>query len=153
MARSYRHQAFIEAPLEDVWSVVSDPRTHEDWWPEVEGIIAGEGLGEGDEYLYRSKVLPFRDAVESVWVVERMEQLKEVHFRCTLSGTYARFTLTPAQGHTFVEAESGMEPTALRWRVLGALGRSYFRNWAIQVLDALPARCRREVSSPDLQGM
>ena len=79
----------------------------------------GEGLGEGDEYLHTSKVLPFRDAVESVWVVERMEQLKEVHFRCTLSGTYARFTLTPAQGHTFVEAESGMEPTALRWRVLG----------------------------------
>jgi hypothetical protein len=153
MARSYRHQAFIEAPLDDVWSVVSDPRTHEDWWPEVEGIVAGEGLGEGDEYLYTSKILPFRDAVESVWVVERMEQLKEVHFRCTLSGTYARFTLTPAQGHTFVEAESGMEPTALRWRVLGALGRAYFRNWVIQVLDALPARCRREVRSPDLQGM
>src|ERR671911_301412 len=143
MAHSYRHQAFIEAPLDEVWEVVSDPRTHEDWWPEV----------EGDEYLFRSKVLPFRDAVESVWVVERMEQLKEVHFRCTLSGTYARFTLTPAQGHTFVEAESGMEPTALRWRVLGALGRSYFRNWVIAVLDALPARCRRDVIAGDLQGM
>src|SRR5918993_1436716 len=144
MARSYRHQAFIEAPLDEVWEVVSDPRTHEDWWPEVEGIVAGEGLGEGDEYLFRSKVLPFRDAVESVWVVERMEQLKEVH---------ARFTLTPAQGHTFVEAESGMEPTALRWRVLGALGRSYFRNWVIAVLDGLPARCRRDVIAGDLQGM
>ena len=153
MARSYRHQALIEAPLDDVWEVVSDPRTHEDWWPEVQNIVAGEGLGEGDEYLYSSKILPFRDAVESVWVVERMEQLKEVHFRCTLSGTFARFTLTPAQGHTFVEAESGMEPTAVRWRVLGALGRSYFRNWVIAVLDALPARCRREVSTRDLQGM
>ena len=153
MARSYRHQALIEAPLDHVWAVVSDPRTHEDWWPEVEGIVAREGLGEGDEYLFSSKVLPFRDAVESVWVVERMEQLKEVHFRCTLSGTYARFTLTPAQGNTFVEAESGMEPTTLQWRVMGALGRSYFRNWVIGALDALPARCRREVPSADLQGM
>lgn len=153
MARSYRHQALIEAPLDDVWPVVSDPRTHADWWPEVLGIVAGEGLGEGDEYLHTSKVLPFSDAVEAVWVVERMEQLKEVHFRCTLSGTFARFTLTPAQGNTFVEAESGMDPATLRWRVLGALGRSYFRNWVIDVLDALPARCRRDVISTDLQGM
>jgi hypothetical protein len=140
MARSYRHQALIEAPLDDVWPVVSDPRTHADWWPEVLGIVAGEGLGEGDEYLHTSKVLPFSDAVEAVWVVERMEQLKEVHFRCTLSGTFA-------------EAESGMDPATLRWRVLGALGRSYFRNWVIDVLDALPARCRRDVISTDLQGM
>src|SRR5918997_3767371 len=152
MARSYRHQAFIEAPLDDVWAVVSDPRTHEDWWPEVEGIVAGEGLAEGDEYLYSSKVLPFRDAVESVWVVERMEQLKEVHFRCTLSGTYARFTLTPAQGETFVEVESGMEPTALRWRVLKTASGSYYRGWVVEVLDALQERLRAKVSQADLRG-
>jgi hypothetical protein len=142
MAGSYRHQAFIDASLDAVWAVVSDPRTHPEWWPEVLGVVAGEGLEEGDEYSQKSRVLPFVDAVESTWVVERMEQLKEVHFRCTLSGTYARFSLTPAQGNTFVEVESGMEPTALRWRALGAVSRSYFRNWVIQVLDALPERCR-----------
>ena len=50
--------------------------------------------------------------MESVWVAERLEDLKEARFRCTASGSWARFTLTPAQGETYVELESGMDPTS-----------------------------------------
>ena len=66
LARSYRHQAFIEAPLDDVWEVVSDPRTHPDWWPDVVRVDAEGGLGEGDEYLHTSEGHAVRDAVEAV---------------------------------------------------------------------------------------
>jgi hypothetical protein len=131
---------------------VSDPRTHPDWWPDVLAVAAGDGLQEGDEYSHTSKSIPLVDAVESVWVVERLEQLKEAHFRCTLTGSYARFSLTPAQGQTFVEVESGMEPTALRWRVLKMAGGSYYRGWVVEVLDALQERLRGKVIHRRLQG-
>ena len=145
MADSYRHQAFIEAPIDAVWPLVSDPRTHPEWWPEVVAVAAGDGLREGDEYKQTADSIPLVDAVESVWVVERMEQLREAHFRCTLTGSFARFTLTPAQGQTFVEVESGMEPTALRWRVLKTMSRSHYRGWVVEVLDALRERVRAKV--------
>jgi hypothetical protein len=136
-----------------VWAIVSDPRTQPDWWPDVIGVSAAETLREGDEYTRSSTpMIPLVDAVDSVWVVERLELLKEAHFRCALSGTFARFSLTPAQGNTFVELESGMEPTAFRWRILGSASRSYFRRWVIEVLDGLAARSGQKVIAPDLQG-
>jgi uncharacterized protein YndB with AHSA1/START domain len=153
MAGSYRHQAFIEAPIDEVWPLVSDPRTHPEWWPDVIAVEAGTDLQQGAEYKHTSNAIPLVDAVESVWVVERMEQLKEAHFRCTLTGSYARFSLTPAQGDTFVEIETGMDPTALRWRLLRTMSGSYYRGWVVEVLDALRERCRGEVIQGDLQGM
>jgi hypothetical protein len=107
-------------------------------------VIAPPGLREGDEYSHTSTAIPLVDAVESVWVVERLEQLKEAHFRCTLTGSYARFSLTPAQGQTFVEVESGMEPTALRWRLMKTASGSYYRGWVVEVLDALQERLREK---------
>ncbi len=143
MAGPYRHQALIEAPIEDVWEVVSDPTTHPDWWPEVVAVSATGSLGSGDEYDQSSKVLPFLDAVTSVWVAERMEHLKEAHFRCTLSGTFAHFSLTPAQDDTFVQVETGMDPASPRWRVAKAVLGPHYKRWTVAVLDALPAVIRR----------
>jgi hypothetical protein len=108
--------------------------------------VAGEELREGAEYEHTSSSIPLVDAVESVWVVERLEELREAHFRCTLTGSYARFSLTPAQGQTFVEVESGMEPTALRWRLLRTMSGPHYRGWVVEVLDALRERVRAKVS-------
>jgi polyketide cyclase/dehydrase/lipid transport protein len=138
MAGSYRHQALIDAPVEDVWAVVSDPRTHPEWWPDVVDVRLDEPLVEGGEYVRSSKMLPFLDAVEAVWVAERLEDLKEARFRCTKSGTWASFSLTSAQGQTFVDAQSGMDPTTLRWRVMKAVSGSFLKDWIVKVLDALP---------------
>jgi hypothetical protein len=118
--------------------VVSDPRTHPEWWPDVVDVQLDEPLVEGGEYTRTSKPVPFLDAMESVWVAERLEDLKEARFRCTLSGSWARFTLTPAQGETYVELESGMEPTTLRWRLMNAMGSRFLKDWIVKVLDALP---------------
>ncbi len=138
MAATYRHQALIDAPVEDVWAVVSDPRTHPEWWPEVIDVRLDEPLVEGGEYLRSSKTFPFLDAVEAVWVAERLEDLKEARFRCTKSGTWASFSLTPAQGQTFVDAQSGMDPTTFRWRLTKSVSGSFLKDWIVKVLDALP---------------
>ena len=135
---TYRHQALIDAPVEDVWAVVSDPRTHPEWWPDVVDVHLEEPLVEGGEYVRTSKFVPFLDAMEAVWVAERLEDLKEARFRCTTSGSWARFTLTPAQGETYVELESGMDPTKLRWRLMNAMGGHFLKDWIVKVLDALP---------------
>jgi uncharacterized protein YndB with AHSA1/START domain len=138
MAGTYRHQTLIEAPIEDVWAIVSDPRTHPEWWPDVVEVRIEEPLVEGGEYARSSRLLPFLDAVEDVWVAERLQDLKEARFRCTKTGTWAHFTLTPAQAQTFVELETGMDPTKLRWRLLKATSGSFFKGWILDVLDALP---------------
>jgi hypothetical protein len=138
MAGSYRHQTLIEAPIEDVWAVISDPRTHPDWWPDVVDVRVEEPLVEGGEYIRSSRLLPFLDAVEAIWVAERLEDLREARFRCTVTGTWAHFSLTPAQAQTFVELETGMYPTKLRWRLMKATSGSFFKGWILDVLDALP---------------
>jgi uncharacterized protein YndB with AHSA1/START domain len=147
VARSYRHQALIDAPVADVWKVVSDPRTHPEWWPDVTRIVANGEVGEGDEYLHSGKVIPFIDALDSVWVVERFEELKETHFRCTMSGSYVRFQLTPAQDDTYVEMEVGMDPTSLRWRVAEPLFGLQYKRWVLAVLDALPDAIRTRLGA------
>jgi carbon monoxide dehydrogenase subunit G len=138
MADTYRHQALIDAPIEDVWAIVSDPRTHPEWWPDVVDVRIDEPLVEGGEYTRTSKMLPFLDAVEAVWVVERLEDLKEARFRCTKTGTWACFSLTSAQADTYVELETGLDPTRVRWRLLKLTGGSLFKKWILDVLDALP---------------
>ena len=59
MGRTYRHQAVIDAPVEDVWAIVSDPRTHPEWWPEVVDVRLDEPLVEGGVYVRTSKPLPW----------------------------------------------------------------------------------------------
>jgi hypothetical protein len=116
---------------------VSDPRTHPEWWPDIVAVRVEEPLTEGGEYVRVSEPMKFIDDVESVWVAERMEHLKEVRFRCTLSGSYATFSLTPARDETFIEVETGMDPTSLRFHMLKAMSRSYSKRWLRDVLDAL----------------
>ena len=137
MAGLYRHQTLIEAPIEDVWAIIRDPLTHPEWWPDVVDVRLEEPLVEGGEYSRSSKTLPFLNAVESIWVAERLEDLKEARYRCTVSGTWAHFKVTPAQEQTFVELETGMYPTRMRWRLMKAMSGSFFKGWILDVLDGL----------------
>ena len=121
MGRTYRHQALIDAPVEDVWAIVSDPRTHPEWWPDVVDVQLDEPLVEGGEYTRTSKPVPFLDAMESVWVAERLEDLKEARFRCRSRAVGRASRSRRRRGETFVELESGMDPTTLRWRLMNAM--------------------------------
>lgn len=134
MADTYRRHCVIQAPVEDVWSIVSNPHTHPDWWPELEGVEERED----GEYVRLTKRLGFLDMVDTVWVMEPMEHLRQVNFRCTLTGTFTRFSLTPAQDNTFVEIEGGVEPTGVRGRIAKAASPVFFKRWLGDLLEALP---------------
>ena len=143
MSEANRGHALIPANVDDVWAVVGDPRTHPEWWPEVIDVKAPAEVGEGDEYVRVIRRYYFLDLVDNVWVAERMEHLREAHYRCTASGSYARFSLTPARGDTFVELETGLLPQGASWKLYDAIGRPGFKRWANQLLDALPAAVER----------
>jgi uncharacterized protein YndB with AHSA1/START domain len=138
MAKKYRRHGLIAAPIEDVWTVVSDPHTHPEWWPELQDVQMPDDVQEGGEYTRLTRRLGFLDVVDSVWVAEPIEHLKEVNFRCTVTGTYTRFALTPAQDDTFVELEAGVVPIGVKGQVARMMGPIFFQRWLGDLLEALP---------------
>jgi hypothetical protein len=130
-----RRQALIEAPVEAIWDLVGNPSRHPEWWPRVIEID-GERYEEGDDYVQvtRSPI----GTGESRWLVEEKEDLREIRLRCQLTGTYADWHLTSAQGGTFVDLELGMDPTAFGYRLFDlTVGPRYFRQWADESIEAL----------------
>jgi carbon monoxide dehydrogenase subunit G len=149
VAESYSRHALIEAPLDAVWDVISDPRLQPAWWPDVDDVrIEGEPT-EGAEYTLVVHELGSLKQVDRSWVVERLDRLREAHFSCTESGSYTRFALTPAQEDTFIEVEIGMLPTNEHWRAREAAARPFFLRWLREVLDALPEVVGRRGSGLD----
>jgi hypothetical protein len=81
-------------------------------------------------------------------LLERRENLREIRMSCQLTGAYAHWLLTPAQGGTFVELEMGMQPKRLGDRIADlTIGRWYFRRWGEQSLEAL-SEAARDDSDP-----
>lgn len=130
-----RTQALIEAPPERIWELVGDPRRHPEWWPRVIEV-QGRRFDEGSNYAQVTKTLAGR--LETSMRVERLDDLREIHMRCTYTGMYARWLLTPAQGDTFVDVEFGMDPIGVTNRAFDSLaGRLYFRRWLAESILAL----------------
>jgi hypothetical protein len=132
---AHRELAHLDIPLESVWELVGTPSRHPEWWPRVIEV-RGQRFEEGDEYAQVTKDMT--GSVESRFLLERREDLRAIRMRCLSTGMYADWSLTPAQGGTFVELEMGMDPQRLGARVFDrALGKSYFRRWSRQSLEAL----------------
>ena len=139
----------IEAPVELVWELVGNPIRHPEWYPKVIEVN-GERFEEGDQYAQVTK-----DPVGSSktdFVIERLDDLREIRMVCQATGMYAHWLMTDAQGGTFVDVEMGMEPRTVGTRVFDTvIGRMYFRRWLEQSLDALrqaAGRPKRPTSSP-----
>ncbi len=132
---AFRHQAHLDVPIEEVWGLVATPSRYPEWWPRVIEV-RGERFEEGDEWAQVTESGNRR--VESNFLLERREDMREIRMSCQLTGAYADWTLTPAQGGTFVELEMGMQPKRLGHRLMDiAIGRSYFRRWSKESLDGL----------------
>jgi hypothetical protein len=133
---AHRTQAHLDAPLEAVWDLVGTPSRHPEWWPRVIEV-RGERFEEGDQYAQVTKE-PLGGKKTTNFLLERRDNLREIRMTCQLTGMYADWLLTPAQGGTFVEVEMGMQPRRLGDRLFDrALGQSYFRRWASESLDGL----------------
>jgi hypothetical protein len=130
-----RRQALINAPPSRIWELVGDPGCHPQWWPRVIEV-RGESFDEGDNYAQVTRNAVGR--AETTLQVERLEDLREIHLRCTNTGTYAHWLLTEARGDTFVDVEFGMDPIGVPNRIFdAALGKRYFSRWLDQSLSAL----------------
>lgn len=133
-----RRQAVIDAPVEEVWSLVGDPRRHPEWFPRVVEVN-GQSFLEGEQYAQVTK--QSRGSIETDFLIERLDNMREIRFACQKTGMYAHWLLTDAQGDTFVDVEMGMQPKSTGDKVFDAvLGRAYFRRWLDQSLDALRGR-------------
>jgi hypothetical protein len=132
---AHRQQAHFGAPIEVVWDLVGTPARYPEWWPRVVEV-RGERFEEGDEYAQVTKNAIGR--LKSNFLLERRDNLREIRMSCQLTGMYAQWVLTPAQGGTFVEVEMGMQARRLSDRIFDrATGRSYFRRWTSESLDGL----------------
>jgi Polyketide cyclase / dehydrase and lipid transport len=132
---AYRQQAHLDAPVEAVWNLVGIPARYPEWWPRVIEV-RGERFEQGDEYAQVTKD-PFGRS-ETNFLLERCHELREIRMACQLTGMYAHWRLTAAQGGTFVDLEMGMQPKRVSDRVVdGTIGRIYFRRWADDSLDGL----------------
>jgi hypothetical protein len=117
------------------------PSRYPEWWPRVVEV-RGERFEEGDEYA--QVVKDPLGKTESSFLLERRDDLREIRMSCRLTGAYAHWLLTEAQGGTFVELEMGMQPRRIGDRLFDmAVGRSYFRRWSTQSLAALQEAVRR----------
>jgi uncharacterized protein YndB with AHSA1/START domain len=133
---SHHQQAHLNAPLEAVWQLVGTPERYPEWWPRVIDV-RGERFEEGDEWVQITKD-PTGKAETNFLLERRDDELHEIRMSCQLTGAYARWVLTSAQGGTFVDLEMGMEPERIRDRLFdAAIGRRYFRSWSEQSLEAL----------------
>lgn len=143
---AHRQQAHLDSPLDVVWDLVGTPGRYPEWWPRVIEV-RGERFEEGDEYTQVTST-PIGSS-ESNFLLERRDNLRAIRMSCRLTGTYAEWLLTPAQGGTFVEVEMGMEARRLSDRIFDrAMGRTYFRRWTSESLDGLREAALRRRDGP-----
>jgi uncharacterized protein YndB with AHSA1/START domain len=142
----WRQQAIIEAPVETIWELIGDPSRHPDWWPQV---VEVEGLPRVElDARYRQVTRSPLGQVETTFEIEQLAELEEIRVRCTDTGMYARWLLTPAQEGTFADLETGMEPTSFKNRLFDAiLGKRFFRRLTESALDGLRGAVSKEPTS------
>ena len=137
MGRTYRHQAVIDAPVEDVWAIVSDPRTHPEWWPDVVDVQLDEPLVEGGEYVRTSKPLPFVRRRGGGLGGRPARGPEGGALSLHADGHVGALLAHPGAGRRrSSRRESGMDPTKFRWRLMN--NAFFLKDWIVKVLDALP---------------
>ncbi len=116
------------------------PSRYPEWWPRVVEV-QGERFEEGDEFVQVTKTP--KGKIQSNFLVEQRDDLRGIRMSCQLTGAYALWLLTPAQGGTFIELEMGMDPKRLADRLVDlVIGRRYFQAWSQRSLDALQGAAR-----------
>jgi hypothetical protein len=135
---SYSQQALIDAPVDAVWSLIGDPERYPEWASFVIEVTGVPQVAEGGEFEQKSPSPMGLGTTTTIFRVDELEELREIKLRCTRTGWYSHWLLTEAQGGTFVNAEFGIEPTAIQYKLLfGAIGRRHFSSVASESLDGL----------------
>ena len=146
---SWKQQALIEAPVEEVWAILCNPVRGPDWSEDVLAVTgAPVKIEKGSTFDVTSRG-PLGLKGTTPFKVEELEDMRELKMQCQVSGFYTHWLLTEAQGGTFTELELGVdEPQAhrgIQGRAIGALHtKSFLRRTVDQTLDSLRRAVRRE---------
>ncbi|HEX8741590.1 MAG TPA: SRPBCC family protein [Thermoleophilaceae bacterium] len=134
---SWHEQAQIDAPVEEVWELVGDPRRYPEWVSdEVVEVTGLPTVVKGAEYEQVTRS-PFGKS-KTTFAIDELEDLHEIRLRCTASGWYSHWKLTEAGGGTFADVVIGMEPHNAGYRAIDAVtGKRWYRRVANASLDGL----------------
>jgi hypothetical protein len=81
---------------------------------------------------------------EAHFLIDRMDELREIRMHCTISGMFVHWQLTEAQGGTFLNVVFGMDPLRRRDRLIDfAVGRRFFRRWLAEAVESLDSAVTR----------
>ncbi len=148
MSTECRQQAFIDAPLDVVWGLASDPDRQTEWWPDTITFECIDGDFEQGCHVRNVQKRPWpMSNLETILEVDQRVEGRELLIRCMDTGTYTRSVLTEGQGGTFVEMEAGNDPKTFAVRAQVAVaGQRLFRRWVEHALERL--REAAEAKSP-----
>jgi uncharacterized protein YndB with AHSA1/START domain len=136
---SWKQQALIDAPVEDVWELLSDPQRGPDWSEDVLAVTGAPAkIEKGSTFEVRSRgPLGLKDT--TTFKVEQLDGMREIRMQCQKYGFYSHWLLTPARGGTFTELELGIDPRpGIQTRAVAALHtKGYLRRTVDQTLDGL----------------
>lgn len=134
----WQQQALVEAPVERVWAVLTDPARYPEWAGDsIETTGYPVKIEKGSTFEQTSPG-PFGRKDTTTFEVTELDDLHEIKLKCQLSGYYSHWRLTEAQGQTFADVEVGVEPIG----VPGQFVRVMF-----------PKRVLRKVTSDSLDGL
>jgi len=132
----YREQMLIDAPVDAVWRQVGDPSSYPRWAGDVVEVTGLDVVEEGAQYHQTTRT-PLGKS-ETDFVVDRLEDLREIKVRCLLSGYYLHWQLTEAGQDTFAQVEVGMDPKHFGYRAIDkTVGKRWYRNVVQDMLERL----------------
>ncbi|MDX6606211.1 MAG: Polyketide cyclase / dehydrase and lipid transport [Solirubrobacterales bacterium] len=139
---AWKQQALIEAPVSDVWAMLSDPSRASEWAEDVIAVTGGPASIEKGSTFDVTARGPLGLKATTPFRVEELEDMRELKMQCQVSGFYSHWLLTEAQGGTFTELELGVEPIeakrGIQGRAMAAFHtKSFLRRTVEKSLDGL----------------
>ncbi len=136
---SWKQQALIEAPVEEVWALLVDPVRYPEWSSDVVKVTGAPARIEVGSTLDITNRGPLGIKSTTPFRVEELEDLWQIKMQCQVSGFYTHWVLTEARGNTFTEVELGVEPMrGLQARAAAAIHtKGYLRRAVDGMVDGL----------------
>ena len=142
---TWKQQALLEAPIEDVWRLLQDPQRYTEWNQEIVAVTgAPTKIEKGATFDLTGPSPMGGKKMTTTFKVEEFDELHEIKLRCQTSGYYSRWLLTEARGNTFADVEMGVEPVSgLQGRVAGAMHtKRYLRAALDKTIDGIRTALR-----------
>lgn len=139
-----QQQVLIEAPVKEVWALLSDPSRFPEWAADsVETTGVPTRIERGS--TFEQKGPGGLSGRRTTFKVEDLDDLREIKLRCQTSGYYSHWRLTEAQGQTFCSVEYGVEPIGLTGQVARVtITKRHLRALAADSLDGMRRLLGRE---------